>query len=224
MLTTNASEYYGITHATVEHLTYHWTIRNFSLLPQENGDSIGSPIFHTEGNDVAFQVLLYPRGFDFLSTGYVSVSLHLQSQPAGELSTKVHCNMLILRNSFLKSNVVYVNESMDYTYYTTTSHGWSKFVSRSDLMELPCSEDTVIIRAEITMPLKIVTKSLNITRPREQELSHDSYKCRWAEYSASAVYKDEEKKESEIDEMQSEDMEPIERIYNRFSLHQRWHG
>lgn len=186
---------YGLTYAAVEHLTYDWTIRNFSLLPEKNGEYIESPSFSAKTKDAGWKIELYPRGFDLQSTDYVSVFLQRVWQ-SPSVSTKIHCEMLIL-----KSSIVYVNESLDYTYKKATGYGWPKFALRSDLLKLPCSDDSFMIRARITMPV-IIYK----TSGKQDQEPRDLEKCPVNEHSDSTMFQSEEKKETRTNEEEIGDL------------------
>lgn len=184
-LINHTSNQYGITYVKAERLTYDWTIRNFSLLPEENGEYIVSPIFGNENDDAQWQLHLYPQGEDKDFVGYTSVYLHLHSQEAEVIKKKVHFTILMLH-----SNITYVNKTMDHTYKELQGYGEPDFERRSVFLDLAHSDDTFIIRAEIDMHLNTVTESFTITDPLEQELFRELEKGRLNENLATLLKDD----------------------------------
>ncbi|XP_015119381.1 speckle-type POZ protein A [Diachasma alloeum] len=163
------------TDVKAEHLTYEWTINDFTLLPQEKGQYIESPEFHTANNDAGWKLRLYPQGYN--DENYMSLYLHLAYQSLGRM--RIHWKILII-----KCDEVKVDKTYEDVYDRPRLFGDPQFLNRSDLINMTSPEDTFIIRAEIDMPMKTATVPISITESLKEEMEHDLAKYRWTEHFA----------------------------------------
>ncbi|XP_011305546.1 speckle-type POZ protein B-like [Fopius arisanus] len=174
-LTAVSNKGHAITHVKAERIGYDWTVKNFSLLPQDIGEYLESPVFRNENNKVGWTLRFYPRGD--MGYNYVSLFLNLNSHRGFKIDLKVHWQI-----SIIKSDIARFMTTHNYTFRTLTTYGTSFYIKRSQLLNISRPDDTFTIRVEIDMPLKAITESYNATDSLEDQLIRDLEKGRWTGY------------------------------------------
>lgn len=135
---------------------YEWSIKDFPLLPQNNGEPIYSPIFQSkESGEVQFRLQLYPKGKFDLHPEYVGVFLHLHSWHPESPGMNLYCQLSIRKTGGEDTKRWFVH-----TYGKTNGYGYECMIPRSDLLKAWTWEDYIIVRCKIDVPQRVISKSL----------------------------------------------------------------
>lgn len=152
------------TEVKVDHLSYEWVIKKFSLLLQETGEFIYSPVFSTAHNQANWTLCVYPHGKKKEYADYVSLFLHLHSANSRIIRIKVHAELSILpggaRNTFT------------HTFKGISGYGTPRMIIRSELLKA-CPDDTITIRCEIDVPRETITVSNESLKCEELDFDLD---------------------------------------------------
>ena len=113
-------------------LTFEYTIPDFNLLPQGNGQYLLTPSFFSKSHpDILWNLVIYPRGKDEQSRGFTSLFL--------ERVTKVNNADVVARykQTVLRNGKVVVSEWFDPPHHfirNSLSIGFPKYLSLNQLL------------------------------------------------------------------------------------------
>ncbi|XP_063989597.1 speckle-type POZ protein B-like [Diachasmimorpha longicaudata] len=163
----------GVTEFATEHLSYEWIIKNYTLIPWDDG-CIRSPEFHGAEKDIRWMIELCD--LHQLSDGkynpaiYLSTfSMHRRNQQrniSGKISI-FESGILIASTIFGQRMVGAGRDRFKYSDQAMTDR----------LKSLESPQSFITIHYEIDMPF-IFRKIINNTEPVKSEFSHDSKKGR----------------------------------------------
>ncbi|XP_014229998.1 speckle-type POZ protein B-like [Trichogramma pretiosum] len=137
------------TKAVTERGSYTWTIKNYSMIKAENGESIESPEFSVGSDDKKyFKLKLYPEGEREKAAGFISIFLYYLKTDSTKNLDKLVCRSKV---SVINDEKVVTQSTLheDFMQSRQKSWGWSKFYELEDIDKLISSKNTVTIQCEL---------------------------------------------------------------------------
>ena len=130
----------------IEHI---WIIENFSLLSQNTGEALWSPIFSDlSEKKVEWKLQLFPKGEEVKSKGFISLFLWLNN-PKQDYDFKLIVSVKLILQNKKQTVLEQFNGTMQFDVINNLGLGFEKFLNLNKLTPATLPEDELHVKCEI---------------------------------------------------------------------------